>query len=301
MYKVRDLSSPLITMLFFLALLASPAHAGMDWTTTANFQTEAAPLDIAVSIDGQLTYVLTTGGKLSIFDENGSLQETMDVDPGMDKIAVSGLQPAGIPPKVILANSKTNKIQVIAISFTVEINTKGAPFIGPEDAPVELVAFSDFECPYCSQVGALFDEVVTQYPDKIRIVFKQFPLSFHKKAQPAALASLAAHRQGKFWQYHDLLFANQKRFAAAKTIKDTEPIFIELAQSLELDVDKFNKDRKDPITKKVMDNDIIDGRKIGVRGTPAIFINGRKLQNRNLQELQRMVEQELAKLKKGSN
>ena len=301
MHQARQHFSRLIVILFSIAAFTSPAQAAIDSSTTANFQTETAPLDIAVSVDGKLTYVLTTGGKLNIFTENGSLKDTMDVDSDMDKIAVSGLQPAGIPPKVFLASSKTNKIQAISISFSVEINTKGAPFIGPEDAPVVIVAFSDFECPYCSKVGALLDEVVTQYPDKIKIVFKQFPLSFHKKAQPAATASLAAHNQGKFWQYHDLLYENQKRFTAAKTVKDADPIFVELAQSLQLDINKFNKERKSRITMKTMQRDIKDGRKIGVRGTPSIYINGRKLQNRSLKELQQMVEQELAKLKKGSN
>jgi protein-disulfide isomerase len=301
MYKLGQLFPRLIIILLFLAVVTSPAQAGMDWAPTANFQTETAPIDIAASIDGKLTYVLATGGKLYIFAENGSLKETIDVDSDMDKIAVTGLQPAGIPPKVFLASSKTNKIQTFSISFSVEINTKGAPFIGPKDAPVEIVAFSDFECPYCSKVGPLLDEIVTQYPEKTKIVFKQFPLSFHKKAQPAAKASLAAQRQGKFWQYHDLLFENQKRFTAAKTLKDTDLIFVELAQSLQLDIDKFNKDRKGQIIKKAMERDIMDGRRIGVRGTPAIYINGRKLKNRGIQELQKMIDQELAKLKKGNN
>jgi len=274
-------------IIFAILILAAPCQARVDWEVSSTLKTAADPLDIAASVDGKWTFVLVKGGKLLIYSEKGTLEETIAVDPAMDRIASSGLQGANIPDRVYLAGGKNKTVQTVNLEFSVPINIQGAPFLGPENAPVVIVAFSDFECPYCGTVGALFEEVLAKYPKEVKVVFKQFPLALHKQARPAALASLAAHRQGKFWEYHDLLFENQKNLSEAK--------YTELAKKLGLDPDKFNKDYKGQAGQQTLDRDMADAQIAGVRSTPSIFVNGRRLKERTIKELQQMITQELGK------
>ena len=279
------------SMIFATLLLTSPCQAGVDWEISNTLKTPTAPLDVAASLDGKWTFVLAEGGKLLVYSDKGALEETIPVDPAMDHIASSGLQAANLPDRVYLSSGKSKTVQTVTLDFSVPINIQGAPFLGPENAPVVIVAFSDFECPYCGTVGALFDEALAKHPKEVKIVFKQFPLAMHKLAQSAALASLAAHRQGKFWQYHDLLFENQKSLSEAK--------YVELAKKLGLDLDKFNKDYKAPVNQQTLERDMADAQLAGVRGTPTIFVNGRRLKERNSKDLQQMISQELGKRGKG--
>ena len=138
-----------------------------------------------------------------------------------------------------------------------------------EGNEIVITEWSDFECPYCSKVVAGLDEVVTHYgPDRASLVFKQYPLSFHKQAQIAAEASLAAKAQGKFWEMYHKLFENQK----ALTRADLE----RYAREIGLDMARFNKELDEGIWKTQIQAEMTDGGKIGVRGTPSIFINGRQ-------------------------
>ncbi|MFA6284687.1 MAG: thioredoxin domain-containing protein [Desulfurivibrionaceae bacterium] len=278
-------------MLFASLILAPPCQAGVDWVVGNTLKTTTAPLDIAASLDGKWTFVLAEGGKLLIYSDKGALEETISVDPAMDHIASSGLQAANIPDRVYLASTKNKTVQAVTLDFSVPINIQGAPFLGPENAPVVIVAFSDFECPFCGTVGNLFEEALAKYPKDVKVVFKQFPLAMHKQAQSAALASLAAHRQGKFWQYHDLLFENQKSLSEAK--------YKELAKKIGLNLERFNTDYKAPASQQALDRDMADAQIAGVRGTPTIFVNGRRLKERTIKDLQLMISQELGKHTKG--
>ncbi len=127
------------------------------------------------------------------------------------------------------------------------------------------------------------------YPDNVKIVYKNFPLKNHKYAKKAAIAALAADRQGKFWEFHDLLFDHYK--------KPDDQKIKEIAQQLELNLKAFEKDMKNPEIGAKVQRDSRDGQKAGVRGTPTIFINGRRLKNRNLQGFQTLINKELVKLK----
>ncbi|HCC53655.1 MAG TPA: disulfide bond formation protein DsbA [Desulfobulbaceae bacterium] len=272
-------------------LLSSPCQAGVDWEISNTLKTPNTPLDIAASLDGKWTFVLTEGGKLLIYSAKGTLEETIAVDPTMSQIASSGLQGANLPDRIYLASSKNKTIQTITLDFSVQINIQGAPFLGPENAPVTIVEFSDFECPYCGTVGTLMEEVLAKHPKDVKVVFKHFPLNMHKQAQSAALASMAAHRQGKFWAYHDLLFENQKTLSEAK--------YTELAKKLGLDLEKFNKEYKAPTNQQALARDIYDAQLAGVRSTPTIFVNGRLLKERNIKDLERLIGQEMGKRNKG--
>lgn len=283
------LFTAIITCCLIIAFHAPATTAAVDWEVENTFQAENPPLDVAGSLDGKRIFVLTAGGKLLIFSSDGKPGETMEVDPSMDRLDVSGLAPANYQDKIYLSSSKTGKVQVIAVDFSADIDTAGSPFLGSVDAPVELVEFSDFECPFCKTADQLLADVLLEYPEKVKIVFKHFPLAIHKNARSAAMAAIAAHQQGKFWQYHDLLFENSKALRYDK--------FLAFATELQLDMTRFNNDLVSAEVRQKLEKDIKDGQDAGVTGTPAIFINGRRLKKRDSEHIKKMIEEELAKIK----
>jgi len=133
--------------------------------------------------------------------------------------------------------------------------------------------------------------VLEKYPNKIKLVFKNFPLSsIHPFAHQAALAALAAHAQGKFWEFHNTLFEHYK------TLSDVQ--IQEIAKGLKLDMEKFNREMKDPSLQKLIARDIADGRGAGVEGIPALFVNGKLPPEGSLQGLEDLIEAELKKGKR---
>ena len=142
---------------------------------------------------------------------------------------------------------------------------------GPKDAKVTVVEFSDFECPYCSRSAKAVSQIKEKYSDKVRVIFRHFPLSFHKKAHLASQASLAALSQGKFWEYHDKLFENQKAL--------DRPELEKYATELGLNLAKFKTALDKEENKKAVDDDMALGQKVNVSGTPTIFLNGERVQN----------------------
>ncbi|MCB0345280.1 MAG: thioredoxin domain-containing protein [Bdellovibrionales bacterium] len=148
----------------------------------------------------------------------------------------------------------------------VKIDVAGSPVIGKENAPITVVEFSDFQCPFCKRGNQVMKDLLKEYPDDVKIVFKHLPLPFHQQAKPAAVAAIAAQQQGKFWEFHDELFENQESLTEAK--------FIEIATKLELDVDKFKKDMNNEAYEKQVADDMAVATQLGVRGTPGFFVNG---------------------------
>lgn len=146
-----------------------------------------------------------------------------------------------------------------------------APSFGPENAKVTIIEFSDFQCPFCSRGANAVSEIKKKYAGKVRVVFRQFPLSFHDKAHVAAEAALAAHAQGKFWEMHDKMFANQSKL--------DRPSLEGFAKEIGLDVEKFKKALDDKTFVAPVDADMKLGTDVGVQGTPSMFINGKKIQN----------------------
>ena len=127
-----------------------------------------------------------------------------------------------------------------------------------------------------------------RYPKDVKLVIKQFPLPAHGYAKKAAIAALAAGRQGKFWDMHEKLFANQKDLSDAKVEA--------IAGELDLNLEQFDKDLKDPALTSFIDKDTNDGFKAGVQGTPAIFINGKSFTQRSLQGFEQVIDAELKKV-----
>lgn len=145
------------------------------------------------------------------------------------------------------------------------------PSYGPADAKVTVVEFSDFQCPYCSLAATAVNEVKAKYGDRVRFVFRQYPLNFHEQAHLAAQASLAANAQGKFWEYHDKLFANQKALG--------RPELEKYAEELGLDMDAFRKALDDGTYKATVDGELTLGGEVFVEGTPTMFVNGVRVAN----------------------
>ncbi|MBX7099461.1 MAG: thioredoxin domain-containing protein [Myxococcaceae bacterium] len=166
------------------------------------------------------------------------------------------------------------------------VEAKG-PSRGPADAKVTIVEFSDFQCPFCSRVHDTVEKVMETYPGKVKLVFRQFPLSFHDKAPKAAEAALCAHEQGQFWKYHDVLFKNQSKLAPDDLKAH--------AKELGLDEAKFASCLESGKSKSVIDEDMAAGSKVGVTGTPAFFINGIMLSGAQpFEQFKEVIDDELA-------
>lgn len=159
--------------------------------------------------------------------------------------------------------------------------------IGAKDARVTIVVFTDYQCPFCKRVEPTLKEALKKYEGKIKLVVRDFPLSFHPEAHPAALAATCAQNQGQFEAMKDGLFNHQESLS--------NDLYVRLARELKLDAAKFDACRKDPKTEWSVRQDIRDGETLGVNGTPALFINGRKAAGAlNLDELSRLIDEELA-------
>lgn len=129
--------------------------------------------------------------------------------------------------------------------------------------------------------------MLKQNEETVKVVFKNFPLKSHELAQPAALAALAAWKQGKFWEYHDKLFAEKKISQAS---------FVSIAEKLGLDLTKFKEDMSSEELRMQLRNDMMEAQQLGITGTPSVYINGRKLKSRSLAGFQQMIDEEIEKL-----
>lgn len=153
---------------------------------------------------------------------------------------------------------------------------------GDEDGAVTITEFSDFQCPYCTRLQPTLNEVLKAYPEGVKLVYKDFPLSFHKQARNAAKAARAAGEQGKYWEMHDILFENYNKM--------TDDGFKEYASSLGLDVEKFMSDFSSNKYDKLIQQDINLGQKVEVRGTPTIFINGKRMKGRSINDFKTTID-----------
>jgi protein-disulfide isomerase len=156
-------------------------------------------------------------------------------------------------------------VSIDLVQPAAKVETEGAPRLGPKDAPVQLVEFADYECPYCQKVHFELKKLREQYGDKVAIVFKDFPLPMHPLAKKAAEAANCARVQGKFWEYHDSLFET-KKFQVAD--------LKEQAAKLHLDTEKFNTCLDKGEETNVVRKDATEALHLGLTGTPSFFANG---------------------------
>src|SRR6185295_2305646 len=142
-----------------------------------------------------------------------------------------------------------------------------APMTGPKNAKITIVEWSDFQCPFCGRVEPTVTKILEEYPKDVRVFFKQLPLPFHNNAHVAAEAALAAKAQGKFWEMHAKMFANQQAL--------DRPSLEKYAGEIGMNVDKLKADLDSGKYKQKVDQELAEGNKIGARGTPSFFINGK--------------------------
>jgi protein-disulfide isomerase len=175
--------------------------------------------------------------------------------------------------------------------FRAQLSVAGEPFKGSEKVPVTIVKFEDFHCPFCRQVQPTFNKLLSRYDGKVRLVHKDLPLeSLHPQARQAAEAARCAYEQGKFWEYHDKLYANSPK-ASADELKS-------YAKEIGLNVDSFDRCFASGKYRAIVQQDLNEGAKLGLTGTPTIFINGREISgNQPLEAFEAIIDEELARAK----
>jgi protein-disulfide isomerase len=167
------------------------------------------------------------------------------------------------------------------------ISLRGAPAEGPATAPVSLVEFADFECPFCAKSASALHDLLKAYPTQVRLSFKNYPLPFHAESALAHEAALAAREQGKFWEMYDLLYSGQDKLSREDLLKK--------AQLLHLDMPRFTADLDSHRFKAAVDADRQEGDRLGVDGTPFFFINGHAVSGAiELSEFKKMIDAALS-------
>ena len=274
----RKIRVPLVMLAFILSAVSVCAEMQVELNKRQPLG--KTPLDIAQSVSDGRLFVLLDGGTAQILAPNGQTPERSQADPDVTTLDVS---PAGT--RLYLGNAKRNELQLIDLSVVYELPVNNSATKGPDDAPVTLVLFDDFQCPYCARLVPTIEQIMQAYPNQVRVVFKHFPLSMHKFARQAAAASIAARNQGKFWPLHDQLFANYNQLNDEKIRA--------LAASVGLDMERFDKDIQDPALQQEIAADMQLGTSSGVRGTPAVYINGVQLKDRSLAGFRKAIDAEL--------
>jgi len=182
---------------------------------------------------------------------------------------------------------KTHKTTVALRPPVIEVAAAGRPERGGgAKAPVTIIEFSDYQCPFCGRAEGVVDEVMKHYGNKVRLVYRDFPLPMHPQARPASEAANCANAQGKFWEYHAKLFHGD----------GLEPEKLKTyADQVGLDRKKFDDCLEKKPFKAEIDKDVKDGEKAGVNGTPAFFINGRMLSGAQpFEKFKEVIDDELA-------
>ena len=185
-----------------------------------------------------------------------------------------------------------HKVKLAFEPYRLTFNNEGAPSLGKKGAPITLVEFSDFQCPYCQAAAPVLKQVAEKFPNEVLIVYRQYPItSIHPFAFKAAEASLCANEQGKFWEMHDAMFQDQKKL----TVSDLKAT----ARRLGVDGKKFDTCLDTGRHVERVQNDMAEATRINANGTPAMFINGTYVEGGSVpfSTLESLIQKELARLK----
>jgi hypothetical protein len=215
-----------------------------------------------------LVAIAPVNAEISEKDFSASIEKYLQSDAGVSKIG-SALERYFQKKQQDSAKQQEDQAKADLeeqFKSPVKIDIGKSPVKGPANAKVTIVEFSDFQCPYCKRGRDVMDEMLKAYPNDVKVTFKHFPLGFHKEAEPSARASWAAQQQGKFWEYHDILFNNQDKLGA--------DFYLATARELKLDENKFKADMNSEAAAKQVKEDNEVGAKNGIQGTPGFFVNG---------------------------
>ncbi|MDH3214485.1 MAG: DsbA family protein [Myxococcales bacterium] len=229
---------------------------------------------------GALLIAFATWQRIGFLEE--SLSRRLDRIERTEARAAEASQIASPPPtQPVSRGPDPDRVYAIGIS--------GAPVKGPVDAPVTIVEFSDFQCPFCGRVLPTLEQLEEVYGDRVRLVWKHLPLDIHPQAPGAHMAAVAAYRQGRFWEFHDRLFANQRELNVEK--------YLEYARELGLDLDRFRSDLADLGNERAIQADQAEAAALGITSTPGFFINGRYLRGaKPYEQFAQLIDEELERL-----
>lgn len=267
--------------LIITVLLTGVCNAAVYHTVKKRLKLESTPIDIKMSAGGRWLYVLTNDGDLRVYSYLGNFIGKFEVGKSFDQI-----EPGTSDEEVYLKSKKKKTIQVIDVTFRHAIETKNSPFKGRADAPVTIVEYTDFECPYCARLQSMFDELLRLYPNEIKIVYKNYPLSGHPNAGKAAAIAMAAHLKGNFWPIHNRIFENYRSLNDAS--------LTQIRSEFGFDTPEFEKLMYSNDVQEIIRSDIAQGKSIGVKGTPTVFINGEYVRNKSFEGLKQAIDQALA-------
>lgn len=184
--------------------------------------------------------------------------------------------------------------QAVEGASVVQIDYSKGQKIGTDSAKVKLVEFSDFQCPACADAQPFVKKLKDAYPNQIQVIYRYFPLSQHPFGRQTAYLAQASAEQGKFWQIHDKLFETQAQWFGLNSTEATA-FFLDLAKQIGLDEGSVKQAMEDPAVKIKIDDDIAEGRQIGVNSTPTFYLNGKKLNIQGFEDLNAAVANELKK------
>ncbi|HEX8171582.1 MAG TPA: thioredoxin domain-containing protein [Thermoanaerobaculia bacterium] len=211
-------------------------------------------------------------------------------DPVDQQIAASAAEAraAVLRARMIEAARRVVKVERLLQPPRVRVSTAGFPRLGNPDAPVQLVVFTDYECPYCAENDPVVHELFKRYGNDVSVVMRDYPMAQRKSAMPAAIAARCASEQGKFWEYHDLLFANRTAL--------TSENFRAFAERLGMNVATFDRCVADPITRATIEREVEQARSYGVDATPTYILNGRLIAGvQTLEGFAHLIAEETAK------
>lgn len=268
-----------------LVVAAAPALAKTEWKLEREIELDEKPIDTAITADGKQAYILTKGNILIYSIAEGRITDAIPLEKKHNSISIAPKEGTILLTRGTLFSKS---ISVIEISQTFDLPIGTSPVIGKPDAPVTLTVFTDYQCPYCSREFPVVEQLLKKYPEDLKVVLKHYPLQrIHKFASQAAVAALAADKQGKYQELSREMFKNFKKLNE-KTLK-------EYAANVGLDLEKFEQDRKNNAFKQQIQDDRKLARKAKVRGVPSLFINGRPVKKRSLQSMAAMIDAELKK------
>ena len=263
-----------------MALPASAAHAKISFESILASDMAASIIDMTTDPDENLIFLLTPKAVLFYSPEKETVVDRIPLSDTFDCIAVLD------GDRLVLTNDDPSRMTIIRYDRIYSIDITNRAFKGPADANVTIVVFDDYQCPYCSRLERFIGQVLEQFPNEVKYVIKHFPLSSHPFAYPGAMAALAAGKQGKFWEFHSRLLENHNQVNEQK--------ILDVAGELGLDMDQFNTDRQLTSSRQLIQEDIENGKQIGVTGTPSVFINGKRIRNRELGTIPQLIIRELS-------
>lgn len=266
-------TNPMLTPILLLVAVALGAGLGYGLTTCCRTpaQAPAAPLDadrLADAVAARVAEKLAAAAPVAVADAKAPATPVEEKKPETPPVVAQPTPPPSVPTPPPAEAAALKDTSWLSRSSRYATKLGPSPAVGSDQALVKVFVISDFQCPVCKRAADGIEELFPQFKDdEVQWIFWQNPLDMHQKALPIAVASMAAFQQGKFWEFHDLMFANQ--WAAEPEDLST------YAQKAGVDLAKFRVDQQAPETLAKVRSDQAASEKVGARGTPSFLINGR--------------------------